>query len=227
MEGQLFFSRNEYFINLEENEKNLGIADRNEGSWSREIDKKTKKLYIEEDGKMLPLDFLKATWRQRVNALINVPICCFVSLSINDDFEIIPNENALCLKKEVQTHLIEQFQSRNLVILADTNTFIERIFEQANKLNIAMKAQAVTYYKGDNHPLTEQQYNSEPLEALFYKSDFFAHQKEFRVVMERECKDNQFINIGNIEDIAMNLGVVQKESPLPLKLNITQKETQL
>lgn len=47
MEGQLFFSRNEYFINLEENEKNLGIADRNEGSWSREIDKKTKKLYIE------------------------------------------------------------------------------------------------------------------------------------------------------------------------------------
>lgn len=101
MDGNFYFARNKYFIELEEQEVNKEIADKHEGSWSRVLDD-SHKMFIEVDGEMIPLHFNTAVVLNRYEKISQLPICCFVFLSLKKDFEIIPNTNKVKVKSEIE-----------------------------------------------------------------------------------------------------------------------------
>ncbi|MEM5664343.1 hypothetical protein AAHB94_13145 [Bacillus toyonensis] len=87
LDGKFYFARNSYFIDLEEKQIDKGIGDKREGVWSRVLDPKKDKLsFITEDGVEIPFTYNRCVFRQTSSELKHCPICCFVMLSVKNDF---------------------------------------------------------------------------------------------------------------------------------------------
>ncbi|AMQ05902.1 hypothetical protein [Sporosarcina psychrophila] len=225
MDGNIYFARNKHFIELEEQEKNKGIADKHEGSWSRVLDD-SHRVFLEVDGEMLPLHTKTAVLRNRYDGLSLLPICCFVFLSLKNDFEIIPNENKIKLKSEVDIELRKQFNGRHMILFSDITKVFERFDKSIESMKYPLAKGLVTYYddKINSHPLSEEEYEKNPARALLYKVKFFEHQKEYRFIINKPLDEDVIVELGDIKDIANDLGVVGIDKQLPFEIIFKEAE---
>lgn len=225
MDGNFYFARNEYFINLEEQEENKGIADKHEGSWSRALGD-NHRMFFEVDGKMIPIPFKTAVFRNRYDGLGKLPICCFVFLSLKKDFEVIPNTNKIKLKPEIEQSIRKQFLGRHLILFRDVSATLERFDKSIEQMNYTFSRKLVQYYdeKTSPHPLSEEDYEVNPIKALFYKSKFFEHQKEFRIVITKPQDNDVTVPLGDIRDIAVDYGLVETDKQFPFEITFEEAE---
>jgi len=226
LDGKFYFSRNRYFIDLEENQIDKGIGDKREGNWTRAIDPKEEKFFIStENGETFPLNFEKAVFRQTYEGLKDLPICCFVLLSLKEDFEVYEEENKIFLKPEIEEKLIEQFENRDLIVITDAGELFNRFSTACEKENLNRMRGKVTYYDDEveQHPLSQEEFDKDPAKALFYKRKFFEFQKEYRLVIKNNHQSDRILDIGNVRDIAYNLGKVAKGKSLPIEIRYREK----
>lgn len=219
MNGEFYFARNKYFIDLEEQQLEKGIGDSYEGVWSKLINSKDYQMTIQlENGEEVELPFKKAYFKQSYQDLSKFPICCFVLLSLKNDFLISEDEKKINMKPEIEEKLVEQFQGRNLIYIHNHDEFISRLDKALKDKEIDRMRGLVKYYDNENesHPLTMDDFNIDPPRTLLYKRKFFEYQKEFRVVLKRPFESDQIINIGNLKDIAWDLGKVEIGKNLPM-----------
>ncbi|MGG0278333.1 hypothetical protein ABEY37_00995 [Bacillus pacificus] len=212
LDGDFYFARNRYFIDLEEKQIDKGIGDKREGVWSRVLDPKTEKVsFIMDDGKEVPLNFEKCVFRQTRSNLKDCPICCFVILSFKNDFVVDEEQNILTLKPEIERKLSEQFAGRDLILFTDIDEIIERIDAACERENLSRMRGKVKYYDDETecHPLPLEEAESNPTRTLLYQRKFFEFQKEFRYILKKPQDNDMLLNIGNIRDIAYNLGKIK------------------
>lgn len=212
LDGNFYFSRNRHFIDLEEKQIDKGIGDEREGVWSRLLSPQEDKFcFITEDGRELPLNFEKGIMRQTHSNLKDCPICCFVMLSLKNDFDVDEEQNMLILKPELERKLSEQFVGRDLIIFTDMDEFIERMDADCERENLSRMRGRVKYYDDETecHPLPLEEVESNPARKLLYKRKFFEFQKEFRYILKKPQDNDILLNIGNIKDIAYNLGEIK------------------
>ncbi|AXR16998.1 MULTISPECIES: hypothetical protein [unclassified Bacillus (in: firmicutes)] len=212
LDGDFYFSRNRNFIDLEEKQIDKGIGDKREGVWSRIMNPQEDHAFIiTEDGEELPLSFEKGIVRHTHSNLKDCPICCFTMLSFKNDFDINEKQNTLTLKSEVVKKLSEQFAGRDLIVFTDMDEFIERMDRACKREDLSRMRGKVTYYddETESHPLSLEEVESNPARKLLYKRKFFEFQKEFRYILKKPQDNNILLNIGNIRDIAYNLGKIQ------------------
>ncbi|TKJ07487.1 hypothetical protein FC702_05400 [Bacillus cereus] len=212
LDGDFYFARNRHFIDLEEKQIDKGIGDKREGVWSRVMSPQEDQVFIiTEDGRELPLSFEKGIVRQTHSNLKDCPICCFVILSFKNDFVVDEEQNILTLKPEIERKLSEQFAGRDLIVFTDIDEIIERIDAACEKENLSRMRGKVTYYDDETecHPLPLEKAESNPTRKLLYKRKFFEFQKEFRYILKKPQDNDMLLNIGNIRDIAYNLGKIK------------------
>ncbi|MGX5518843.1 hypothetical protein [Bacillus cereus] len=76
--------------------------------------------------------------------------------------------------------------------------------------NLSRMRSRVKYYdETECHPLPLEEVESNPARKLLYKRKFLEFQKEFRYILKKPQDNNILLNIGNIRDIAYNLGKIQ------------------
>ncbi|PGM60051.1 hypothetical protein CN947_18945 [Bacillus cereus] len=212
LDGKFYFARNRYFIDLEEKQTDKGIGDKREGVWSRLLDREKDKLtFIIEDGTEIPFTFEKCVFRQTYSDLKDCPICCFVMLSVKNDFDVDEEQSKLTLKPEVERKLSEQFAGRDLILFTDMDEFVKRMDTTCKKENLGWMRGRVTYYDDETecHPLPREEAESNPARTLLYKRKFFEFQKEFRYILKTPQDNDILLDIGNIRDIAYNLGKIK------------------
>ncbi|MET3658597.1 hypothetical protein [Sporosarcina psychrophila] len=219
LNGNFYFARNKYFIELEEKEEDIGIADKNEGGWSF-LPQKSDQIILETDDERIVLPINPNVIHTRYDVTEQIPICCFVYLSVKKDFEIVPNTNKLKLKPEVETELRKQFIGRHLILISDMWKALERFEKSAEVMNFHLARGMVEYFdeQNDPHPLSREEYEKNPIAALFYKSKFFEHQKEYRFIINKPLDEDVMVELGDIKDIAKDLGVVGVDKQLPIEL---------
>ncbi|MDQ0254603.1 hypothetical protein J2S74_001982 [Evansella vedderi] len=221
LNGELYFSRNKHFIELEEKQLEKGIGDKREGNWSKAFGEKSKMVIIV-DGKEIPIRFKNAVLRQTYSNIKELPICCFVLLNTKKDFYVDEAENSLVLKPEIEESLTEQFAGRDLIFFNEPEEFLNMVDEACKKEGLGRLRGLVNYYddKSEPHPMTEEEFDKNPVKALLYKRKFFEFQKEYRIILKAVHEHDRKLNIGDINDVAMNLGRVEQRK-LPLKLRYT------
>ena len=229
MDGKLFFRRNGYFIDLENIQLEKGIGDKAEGKWSRRINPETHRVVLTDmDNNIIPLVMKDAVYRQTFSEVSNLPICCFTVLNLERDFDIDLENGRATLKSELQDELISQFGGRDLILFKNTNTdnfIIDRMKIASKREGFEYMGSKVKYYddKNEDHPMTKEEYEAEPYKGLFYKRKFFEFQREYRFLLNKIEDEAYILDIGDIRDIAINLGEVKKGQEL-FQLTIQQQE---
>ncbi|MED2981286.1 hypothetical protein P4311_07525 [Bacillus thuringiensis] len=218
LDGNFYFARNSYFIDLEEQQIDKGIGDKREGVWSEVIDSQTSKFVITVDGEEVPINFERAVYRQEHEKLKDCPICCFVMLSAPNDMKFDEKTGEIKLKSEIEEKLAEQFAGRDLIFLGDFGELITRINKACKKDGLHMLRGVIKYYddKTESHPLSKEEFEKFPPKALFYKRKFFEFQKEYRFILTQPQDKDILLNVGNIRDISYNLGEI-KSKKLPIE----------
>ncbi|WP_377887962.1 hypothetical protein [Alkalihalobacillus sp. R86527] len=230
MNGEFYFAKNKYFIDLEEEQFEKGIGDSEEGVWSQLIKSSDYQIFIPlENGEEFELPFEKAYIKHSYSDLSKFPICCFVLLSLKNDFLYNPDENKFYLKPEIEEKLVEQFQGRDLIYIHNHDEFINRIDKILEDKEIGRMRGLVKYFddKNESHPLPMDDFDKDAPRTLLYKRKFFEYQKEFRIVLKRPFETDQIFNIGNMKDIALNLEKVEVGKKLPLIYSYKRQNTKV
>ncbi|MGG3911261.1 hypothetical protein [Peribacillus simplex] len=218
--GKFYFSRNRNFIDLEKQQIDKGIGDKREGVWSEVFNPETEQIFIEnKNGEKLRLNVKKAVFRQTYEDVKDLPICCFVALSLKEDFEVNEEESKMVLKPEIKKKLVEQFLGRELIMFFDSSELIKRFDSACEKENLDRIRGKVTYYDDEiePHPLSQEDFDKFPDRALMYKRKFFEFQKEYRIVITEPHQNDIILNVGDVRDIARNLGKIESDK-LPLDI---------
>jgi hypothetical protein len=227
LDGDFYFSRNRYFIELEEEQIDKGIGDIREGVWSKVLNPQKEEMYIiGENGEKLRLNFEKAVFRQTYDNLKDFPICCFVILSYkNGDFIVLEDENKIIVEPNLAQSLSEQFAGRNLIVFTQPSELIKRLDETLNEKKLDRMRGMVKYYDDEieTHPLLMEEFNKAPYKSLLYKRKFFEFQKEYRFVVKKKFDHDLIINVGNISNIAVNLGMTELGN-LPINIRYSEIE---
>ncbi|UOQ47756.1 hypothetical protein MUN88_17130 [Gracilibacillus caseinilyticus] len=172
LDGNLYFSRCGNFIDLEKEQQKKGIGDAREGSWSRNMEEGSKITLTPESGESFDFIVKQGSLHESFDGLRNIPICCFVMLSLNNDFA--EQNNIYTLKSEIANSLYEQFKDRKLIGF-DAPELFDRLDSTLKKSDIPFDRKPVNYYDEMNypHPISRENYTKAPFKALFYKRKFF------------------------------------------------------
>lgn len=229
LDGNLFFKRNGYFVDLEKEQLEKGIGDKREGNWTRYINPETHRMVLTDmNDNVIPLNVTRGVLRQTFSNLKYMPICCFVVLNLERDFDIDLESGKAELKKELQEELINQFAGRDLIFFRNTNTedfIIDRVKAACEREGIEHMGAKVKYYdeNTEDHPMTKAEYEAEPHKGLLYKRKFFEFQREYRFILNKIEDEDYILKLGDIRNIAVNLGEVKEGEDL-FQLTIRQQE---
>jgi hypothetical protein len=225
LKGDFYFSRNRYFIDLEENQIDKGIGDKREGVWSQVLNPQNEEMYIiTEDGEEHRINFERGVFRQTFDDLKDYPICCFVVLSYkNGDFVVLEDEKKIIVEPNIAQKLSEQFAGRDLILFTEPFEIIKRLDDACNEKKLNRLRGIVQYYddEAEVHPLSREDFDKSPYKSLLYKRKFFDFQREYRIVIKKKFDSDLTLNIGDIRDITLNLGITE-----PGNLQITIKYTE-
>lgn len=221
LDGQIYFCRSGYFIDLEKQQKEKGIGDSKEGSWSEYINKDSVFFIETENGERFPLKVKSGTFFTHYEGIRNVPMCCFTLLSLENDF--YEENGSWKIKHHVFENLKEQFKDRD-ALLFNLPKLLERVKKSCEEKELPMKGNIVQYYdeRQELHPVLEQDFNKNPTKALFYKRKFFEFQKEYRIILPDIFEEDFILNLGDIRDITMKMNI-EKLKSLSLKVINTSK----
>lgn len=121
--------------------------------------------------------------------------------------------------------LRKQFLGRHLILFRDISATLERFDKSIEKMKYTFSRKLVKYYDENTspHPLSKEEYEANPTKALFYKSRFFEHQKEYRIVITKLLDNDIIVPLDGIKDIATDLGIVEIDKELPLEVILNKK----
>lgn len=227
LDGNLRFTRNEYFIDLENQNKNKGIGDKYEGSWSSPFNTESgdTEIYMAvEGGNPFRLNNARGVNRFRYSAIKDMPVCCFTILTLQEDFNFDEKKNRYSIKSEVLNSLIEQFKGRRLVIF-DMGKLLDKVEVACKMKEFSFFANKVNYYdsKIEEHPMLEDEFHQEPWRALLYKDAYFSSQKEYRIIINMPHDESFNFQLGKLRDIAKDYGVVRDDTLFP-GIEVIEKE---
>lgn len=196
LDGKIYMNRLSYFRFVDDDRDN-NRADQKEGLsgwWQPE------QIVLEVNGRKIT-NFASPI-EMRSNKNDNLHIFCLFSGTTNIENTVDDNKIAINKISNVKDDLSVSVECENLggyyVLVHDTPTFINRMVAATKKHNYRGSAGLVEYYNpidfsgdfGDR--------------SVFYKPSNFAHQKEYRFVIDTGTtgEDALTLNIGNIRDIA-------------------------
>lgn len=129
------------------------------------------------------------------NQVLNNPAFCMYAPSIEKDEEYTLDEFEGFVELQEDAENLGDF----MVLISDPNAFFERLRHEVevNK-GYRLKKGLVEYHDFSNY------FHTSDDKVGFIKSNIFAHQKEFRIVVDRGNDDCEHLEleIGSLEDIA-------------------------
>ncbi|WP_339238877.1 hypothetical protein [Bacillus sp. PS217] len=226
LDGSLFFMNTGYFIDLEKNDKkNKGIGDKYEGSHFTFFDNETHTVTIEIDGNKHNLPLEKGFMTLTNGSIRKLLLSCFTNIPFNpDNFYQDFCNHEYKIKSEVLEGLEKEFQDR-IPIFIKHKPFFERFDTKAKK--IGFRRGLVKYFdEYSGYPLKLDQLENVFSDTLFYKRDFFKHQKEYRIVLANPLDlDSTTIELGNLRDCIVQLESVQDLRKLSISFKPTEKHS--
>ncbi|MBV4522198.1 hypothetical protein KVG88_19235 [Pseudomonas sp. SWRI74] len=200
LRGDLYMQRLKYFKQYEESDK-CNIGDRHEGlsGWLQPDD--IVKLTIEnnETGEIIHLDGLAGPLRFGYNHHAEYHVYCMSAMYAYDDSDV---DNLDALRSEVMLDVSKGDLGDYCSVVFGMNQFFSRLNETLNGLEgVRVGHGIVEYYDPDSFSGT---FNGD--EAVFRKSNYFSHQKEFRIFAwdGTEGENPRRLNIGDLSDIVFN-----------------------
>lgn len=196
LDGKIYMNRLSYFRFVDDNSDN-NRADQKEGLsgwWQPE------QIALEVNGRKMTN--FAAPIEIRSNKSDNLHVFCLFAGATNIENTVDDNKIATNKTSKVKDDLSVSAECANLgryyVLVHNTSAFIDRMVAATKKHNYKGSAGLVEYYNpidfsgdfGDR--------------SVFYKPNNFAHQKEYRFVIDAGTigEDALTLNIGNIRDIA-------------------------
>jgi hypothetical protein len=204
--GDLYFKNAGYFIDLEARDGDKGIGDRYEGSFFRHFDPGSQEIYIVlQDGTKVQMQVNRAYFTERYEAARKFQLTCFTGFPLEDMVNV--SESELKIKEELLEELKKEFPGRVPVLISDEDEFFNRVENSFKELGIGALHGYVKYF--DEYaisPLEEVEYEKDIAKAFLNKRDYFKAQREYRIITREPVEgDSLTINLGNINDIAVNL----------------------
>lgn len=206
LDGGFYFCRTGYFIDLEKQQKEKGIGDSKEGSWSKYMNEDSVFVIETDNGERFPLKVKSGAFFTHYEGIRNVPMCCFTFLSLENDF-YEENDNWK-IKHHVIESLKEQFKDRD-ALLFNPPELLERVKKFCEEKGFPMKGNIVQYYdeRQEPHPVSEQDFNMNPTKSLFFKRKFFEFQKEYKIILPDIFEEDFILNSGDVRDITMKMDI--------------------
>lgn len=133
----------------------------------------------------------------QTKAFENYKIFCMYAIN-SGNFQELNDEN---YEQFIDTLRIDK-ENKNFgdfcVIVTDVKEFLNRVKNSVKKKNLSMNAKLVNYYDANSF---NGSFNG--IEAIFHKRSSYAHQNEYRIVVNNDISDNQAyrLEIGDIRDI--------------------------
>ena len=222
LNGEMFFKKLGHFIEQEEIQLEKGIGDKEEGVRVDPFNSDTHIILIEdENGNKQPLNVLEGAFRETYSEIKNMPICCFVLLNLKKDFVTDDESGKQTMNPKLEADLINQFEGRDMVVIGDMDELRKRVDIACSKKDISGTGGKVEYYDETlTHPLSKEKFHENPITVLFYKRKFFEFQREFRLALRIFDGKDTTLKVGNLRDIALKLGKVEKgKSLFNVKIN--------
>lgn len=206
LDGDFYFSRSGYFIDLEKKQKEEGIGDSREGSWSKHISEDSVMFIEIEDGEEINFPVESGAFFLHYEDIRKVPMCCFTLLSSENDF--YKENNNWKIKHHIIDSLKEQFKGR-VVLLFKPPELVKRVKKILIEKGIPLKGDRVKYYdeQQEDHPVSEQDFNTNPTKALFFKRKRFEFQKEYRIIFPGIFEEDFILNLGDVRGFSKKMDI--------------------
>jgi len=210
-EGLVWFSKSEYFINLEKN--GSGQDDEDEGVRMKNLNPEKNKLFFRIKGKeeIHSLPYTKSKVKMRNSSIKDVPIACFTLLK-KEDLELVSNTTEEYKIKNNVINQLARISNGRPVVISAFKDWAERFYSCADKEKEGFLFSPVEYYK-ESIPenLTEYEFENTPLLPLFKKREKYKEQREYRVIIQKRTDtEGEPFKIGNQEDYSGVLDSVEE-----------------
>ncbi|MGM0747106.1 MAG: hypothetical protein ACQEUS_04410 [Bacillota bacterium] len=201
LNGNLYFKRTGYFIDLEKESGDKVIGDKYEGSHFRHFDPENEALFIEVDGKLTPLNINRGFATKQYEAARDFQLTCFVELKLENDFFTEDNK-IFRIKEDVIEGLKKDFKGRKAIVLHNEKDFFYYLDINAEKMDLGLYHAPVNYFDPNSEtPLTEEEFEQDMIKAFFHKRRSYQNQKEYRIITQQPVeRDSITIYIDNLKD---------------------------
>lgn len=194
LDGILYLNPLDYFVKLEA-ENSTGRGDFHEGitAWLQ-----PEKIKIELNGFQLSSADLAAPVSLRPTRNLVKNVFCMHAGYIGGN---LPSEFATTDEFELALRIPSQNLSLGMhtIVVTNVKDFLQRVKTAAIKNHVTLRGGLVEYYD----PATFHGHFPEH-QAPFKKQNQFAHQREYRLVLDRQADEGSpyVLNVGNLRDIA-------------------------
>lgn len=219
LDGNLYMNTLKFFVDLERNTGKQGIGDIREGSLLK-ISK--HQLFIQYEGEE----------RQEVEigpppgiiydqSVLEHPVFCMVGkIFIQDKI----GEGEYACNISLEKELLNDFTEGNdddycVVAIFNYVDFIDRIEKAITKAGITGKSGFINYRDMSLPRIVNGNW---VLDDTFTKDNRFKIQSEYRIEINKQCKEPYVLKIGDISDIAIVLSVDQVEKGLTILQRIIE-----
>lgn len=194
-DGKIYMKNLKYFVELERSTGQSGVGDINEGVLfhSTEI-----KMYDEQDNLVLKAPFARLSDTSSLKA----PVFCITAKNIFDDiveFDYPKVVSHIQFDKSISEDFGTDVDDFSILVIKDTNEFIDRFKTAAGKQGISIQYNTVDYR---DTTVLHMKNDVISVNNAFNKNSKFKGQSEFRVLLETVVDDHMILDIGPIHDIS-------------------------
>ncbi|MCO6018259.1 hypothetical protein CKN86_02275 [Carnobacterium divergens] len=219
--GKIFFPLNKHFVDME-NESNVNkhIADSLEGVRYEAFDPKEVILMIGLEGckdeDMQVFKYKRAALKEKNEALLAIPIACFVLISESDYIE---NPDGTFNISENVIKELEGISNDRPFVISFADSFLEKVNYHAIKNGIPLKHGPINYYdeKTDEN-LTRSEFELNPVSALMHKQQKYSDQREYRIIYNEVSENPKGIEIGDINEFSTKFNSLSELEQIRLKV---------
>ena len=206
-EGVVHFERLKTFIEQESKNGEHIIADVLEGAVYRNPGPgKTTVTITDPTGKRFVLPAQDVQYNFTASAIENWGVCSFTFLDFEKDFDIIERDNVHATLR-VKPSICKELQALSLgstrvPIIIGAGAFEKRLFKYFHERQEAVRWGPVRYYSLDEEEnISSEDYQEDPGKIIFYKSDGYAYEREYRVGLVHPInKKGKNISLGSLTD---------------------------
>lgn len=209
--GDLYMNTVQFYRNYEEKQKQRGLGDKYEARQPINFD--TLKLTNEsKKGDSIDMQNVRGVFEWKSDSII--PMYCMMNITIDELKVDSIMENRVNMKIDLEKIGLDMMSNDfgNYVSIIYPELFREKLLNRAKEDNINLRLDKVTYCEENNEERVEAFFNCSP-KRFFYKDLFFEYQKEVRVVIGKDIRqNNNTYRIGDLSEICTNLETVELEN---------------
>lgn len=208
--GHIYMKRLKYYIDLERDTGIRGIGDKYE---ARLFSATSLRIYRE--GEDIPIK-IDGPVNISDKSQYNKPIFCLTAINIVGNI-ISYNHPKFESLIEFDEKLLDDFDHADdlhALVITNVEKFIERVRKTTDKKNFKIRYDLVNYLDTSYIRKSENKY---AMNTVFTKNEHFAHQQEFRIMVETEVDDKLELFIRDISDISTIMPAKQLINGLKIK----------